>query len=287
MVINTESVISDLRGFGVSPGDTLFVRANCGAIGRVKGGRKAILDAFLQSVAPGGTLVTLAFTESFLFRSAPKDYVFSTKIKSNAGALPNLMLQYPGALRSSHPMTSVVAIGAEAESIISGHDENASAYKPIQRLVELNAKMLLIGIVNSSPGFTTTHLAEQDLKLYRRVAFPTFNSVYYQDKDGNIKLFRRKDPGLCSYAFDKFYPYYVSHELLLSGHVGQAYSISVEADPAYNLEKEILKKNPRFSVCDRPNCMTCNLLRLDRFYRMPFFVLRTLYKKLFCSGDKH
>ena len=247
MPISVDSIVSDIRSLGVSPGDTLFVRANFGAIGRVKGGRNVILDALLETVGPDGTLVTLAYTKSFLFRP-PKDYIFTAETESYAGALPNTMLKHPRALRSKHPTNSIVAIGAKARSIVDGHDEHSRAYEPIRKLVELNAKMMLIGIADSSPGFTTAHLAEQDLKMYRRVIFPKLYGAYYLDKNDNVSLFRRKDVGLCSSSYRKFYSYYVDNEILLSGRVGKAYSILVEAEPAYQIEKAILKKNPRFNV---------------------------------------
>jgi aminoglycoside N3'-acetyltransferase len=278
-VITLDSLVQDLNKMGVQAGDTLFVRAALGKVGRVEGGGEMIISSLLKAIGPSGTLVSLAFTRGFFIRPS-KDYVFDLSTESYAGALPNIMLKHPEAKRSRHPMNSIVAIGANADLITDGHDESSSAYEPIRHLVNLNAKMMLIGCVDSSPGFTTTHLAEQDLKHYRYVIFPKLNCVYYKNKAGKIKLFRRPDLGLCSNSFRKFYSYYVDHEILISGYFGNAYSICVPANNAYAIERKILEHNPRFNICDNPECQMCNFRRWDRLYKAPGFLFRKIFQKI-------
>jgi len=95
------------------------------------------------------------------------------------------------------------------------------------------------------------------------------NCCYYEDEKGEIKLFRRKDPGLCSNSFYKFYSHYVNASILRSGFIGRAYSIMVPAQEAYNIEKNILQKDPKFNLCGDPNCLICNARRWDRIHMMP------------------
>lgn len=87
------------------------------------------------------------------------------------------MLSHPKAFRSKHPTNSYVAIGKNAKYIFGNHDENSGSYEPIRKIVELEGKMILIGCVESSPGFTTTHLAEVDLGLHKRIIFPNLWSI--------------------------------------------------------------------------------------------------------------
>lgn len=42
-------------------------------------------------------------------------------------------------------------------------------YDPIKKLIELNAKMIIFGIIDESPGFfTTVHYAQQELGLTKQ-----------------------------------------------------------------------------------------------------------------------
>jgi aminoglycoside N3'-acetyltransferase len=198
---------------------------------------------------------------------------------THAGALPQTMLEYPKSSRSKHPMCSYVAIGKNAEAITIDHGPESPAYEPIRKIIELRGKMTLVGCVSSSPGFTTAHLAEYDLGLLNRIIFPWLNSVYYLDDQGQYKLFKRRDLGSCSKSFSKYYVHYIQAGILRAGFVGDAYSITVPAQEAYCIEKQILSKNPKFNICDDPYCFACNVLRWDRAYMLPFSLIRILLKK--------
>jgi aminoglycoside N3'-acetyltransferase len=285
MSISKESLVEDLKKMGVQHGDTLFLRANYSSVGlprrsvALKGGDNPLIAALLEAVGEEGTLVSLAYTKSFFGKAKP-DEAYDLNTKSYAGALPNTMLQHSAAKRSRHPMNSMVAIGKHADTITENHDETSPAYEPVRKMMELNAKMMLIGIVDSSPGFTTTHLAEYDLGLHKRVILPKLNQVYYKDLNGELKLFKREDVGLCSNSYRKFYSHYVDHEVLRVGEVGNAYAIMVGANEAYEIDKNVLKNNPKFNICGRPTCFYCNARRWDRIHHLPLFVLRTLLKRL-------
>jgi len=97
--------------------------------------------------------------------------------------------------------------------------------------MDLNGKVVLVGCVSDSPGFTTAHLAEVDLGLHKRVIMPRLNVAKYYDENGQLKIFMRNDPGLCSNSFWKFYSYYVKRGVLNTGMVGNAYSILARLSP--------------------------------------------------------
>ena len=177
-------------------------------------------------------------------------------------------------------MCSYVAIGRLAEDFVEGHDENAPAYEPIRKLIAHNGRCALIGCAASSPGFTTTHLAEADLGLLSRVILPSLNTTYYESTDGQLKVFRRKDLGLCSMSFSKFYSHYVTEGILTTGLVGNAYSIAAPAREAYAVDRRILAREPQFNVCGSDYCFTCNARRWDRLHKMPGFFLRLIASRL-------
>lgn len=280
----TKFDVNDLKahiaGLGIKPGDFVLIRAAMGAVGKFSGGAAAFVQALLDVVGPEGTVASLAFTDAPFIRMPKVEDAFTPRKKSYAGALPNSMLEHPGHYRSLHPMCSYVAVGRLAEEFTRGHDESSPAYEPIRKLIEHDGKCVLVGCVGSSPGFTTAHLAEADLGLLSRVIFPWLNATYYQTADGQVRLFRRHDPGLCSQSFYKFYAHYVKAGVLRTGFVGNAYSIAAPARATYDIEKSLLERNPRFNICDDKDCLTCNARRWDRLHKLPGFVVRHALKRI-------
>lgn len=269
-----KNLVTALRSIGVSEGDTLLIRADLGEIGRLTPDIKSsYVEAFLDAVGPEGTIIGLAFTGGdFLKRN--KQHVFDGKNKSYTGAFANLMLAHPYAMRSKHPMNSYVAIGKNAAQIIDQHDEKSGAYEPLRKLIELNGKMLLVGCVKKSPGFTTTHLAEVDLGLHKRIIAPWLTTCYYK-KGRELFLFKRKDLGSCSSTFYKLYAYYVYEKKLKQGFVGNAYTVLIDAKSAYEIDLSVLKKYPKITICESPDCMVCRARRWDNLKDIIPYVFRT------------
>lgn len=265
---------------GIVAGDTVLIRASLAAVGRISGGADAFVEALLLCVGSEGTIISLAFTGGRYLRMPKLDEAFNSKTKSYAGALPNAMLKREDSFRSRHPMCSYVAVGRHAEHLTANHDESSPAYEPVRKVIELGGKCMLVGCVDTSPGFTTTHLAEFDLGLLSFAVFPKLRSTYYEASDGAIKLFRRPDPGMCSNSYYKFYALYVKHKVLTTGFVGSAYSIIAPARECYEIEYAALKKNRKINICDSNMCSTCNAGRWDRIHRAPGYFVRLVTKKL-------
>ena len=276
MDITRESIRHDLRKLGVGEGDIVLVRAGLKTVGSVEQGN--FLDALLDAVEPHGTVASLAFTRGGFAWQASKISPYTRESVSYAGALPNMMITHPYSHRSLHPQCSIVAIGKHAERLTDGHGPHSRAYEPIRKLITLKAKMLLVGCISSSPGFTTAHLAEADLGLHRRRIAPWLAISRYVDEHGAIRTFYRTDPGLCSKSFWKFYAAYVKNGYLSTGLVGRAYSICAPAAECYAIEREILANDKGFAVCESADCVACNVLRWDRIYRWPAFFLARLFR---------
>jgi aminoglycoside N3'-acetyltransferase len=279
-----DKIILQLNQIGLKNGDTLLVRADLSVVGKLSRNRTDYVNVFLDILGDAGTLVALAFTGSaFIIKN--KNYIFDGTNKANTGSFANIMLSHPKAIRSKHPTNSFVAIGQNAKFILNGHDHKSGAYEPIRKIIQLKGKMMLIGCIDSSPGFTTAHLAETDLGLHNRIILPKLSNCYYKDDDGVISLFRRNDIGGCSYTFQKFYAHYLLNNILQQGYIGNAHSILVDAEKAYVIEKEILRKNPKYNICDRPNCFLCRARRWDNLKDIPFFLIKKIYQKLVSSKN--
>ncbi|WP_350613055.1 AAC(3) family N-acetyltransferase [Pseudomonas sp. HY7a-MNA-CIBAN-0227] len=278
--ISEDSLLEDFSKMGISFGDTILLRASLGSVGRVRGGADVFINTLLKAVGSEGTIVSLAFTDGAFICKPKIESAFDKQKKSYAGALPNAMVKHPDSFRSGHPMCSYVAIGRLAEEITKGHDEASSAYEPIRKIVDCEGKCMLVGCVGSSPGFTTTHLAESDLGLLSLAVFPKLTSTYFKTANDEIKLFRRPDPGLCSSSFYKFYALYVQGGILTTGTVGNAYSIIAPAKGCYEIDYAALKKDKKLNICGSPDCFTCNAGRWDRIHRAPIYIFRLAFRKI-------
>ncbi len=252
-----ETLRRDLEALGIRAGDVVLVRAKVGAIGRVHGGLgQALRGALLEAVGPDGTIVSLSFTKTFPLFRLDRSYVFRDDTPTTSGALPKLLLETPGRLRSGHPTNSFVAVGPRAAEILAGHDETSSCFLPMERIIALGGRQLVVGCVDSSPGFTTVHWAQHRLGLSTRSLLRNRVGVLYE-RDGQARLFRRRDIGGCSHGFSRLYADYVRTGLLRTGFVGKAYSICIDAAPAHALEEDLLRRDPTCVFCERPLCVFC------------------------------
>ena len=258
-IITKDSLLNDLKLLGIKQGDTLFVRASLFKIGRVN--KQVLIDALIDSVGEKGTLVTLGFTASFLstFSKGYKKHIFDpNETQPNIGALSSIFFKHPLSKRSKHPTNSYIAIGKHSGYVVSSHDEYSLAYTPIKKLIELDAKMLLIGCVEDSPGFTTVHYNQELLGI-------TVNSLLsrmYKTKyisDGKVKKFTRKDFGGCSSGFKNFYPDYKNSGFLVEGKIGSAFTYMINAKDAFEIEKKILEANISYFLCSNPECFSCRV----------------------------
>lgn len=276
--MNTIELSQQLKTLGVKKGDTLLIRADLGAIGRLSSRKRLDYIQFLvDAVGEEGTIVGLAFTGgAFLRRN--KNNIFDGANKAITGAFSNVMLSYPRALRSAHPTNSFVAIGKNASFILNGHNELSGAYDPVRKVMELNGKMLLIGCVATSPGFTTSHLAEIDLGHHKKIIFPKLNTAYFKGLNGNVKLFKRTDLGGCSSTFYKLYSHYVSAECLQQGYIGNAYTLMMDAKLAYEIDYEVLQNDPKFNICNNSDCALCRARRWDNLKDVPIYFFKKLFK---------
>ena len=262
MTFTKEDLIQDLKNLGLMEGDVCVVRAALRAIGPVTGKRsKVMLDALLDAVGTRGTIITLSFTNiySLPIESDDPKYIYTQDTIPYSGGLAIECVRHPNAVRSKHPATSFCAIGQHAHFLLDEHNEKSPSYLPIGKTIEKNGKLLLIGCIDSSPGFTTVHWAQWLLGLATRTKKKGTLGVYYYSENGQKKLFVRKDFGGCSMGFHKFYDYYRRAGVLKEGKVGDAQSMLVDAERALSIEIPLIKKDPCFLLCDDPTCRTCRI----------------------------
>ncbi|ELZ91248.1 aminoglycoside N3-acetyltransferase [Haloferax mucosum ATCC BAA-1512] len=171
------SLASDLRDLGVEAGDTLIVHASLQSLGWVAGGPQAVVDALQDVLTASGTLVmpthTTQYTDPSVWQDPPVPDHWVERIGESMppfrpavtptrgmGAIPECFRNYPGVVRSEHPLYSFAAWGSAAEDITSDHslDDGLGDESPLARLYDRGGDVLLLGVGHGSN--TSLHLAE-------------------------------------------------------------------------------------------------------------------------------
>jgi aminoglycoside 3-N-acetyltransferase len=175
--ITTERIASDLRELGLDAGDTAIVHASLSALGWVAGGAPAVVDALQSVVTEEGTLVLPTHTSQLSdpsdwsnppipeswhqpFREAAAPYRPEVTPCLRVGQIPDCFRSYPGVERSSHPLYSFAAWGAEAEAVVAAHplDVGLGDGSPLEAVYDREGYVLQLGTDHGTN--TSLHLAE-------------------------------------------------------------------------------------------------------------------------------
>ena len=175
--ITIEGIMRDLRRLGISEGQVLVVHSSLSSMGWVCGGSQAVIEALLEVLGDEGTLVMPAhsgdWTDPVNWSNPPVPKEWIPIIRENMpafnrfvtptrgmGRIAETFRNYPGTLRSDHPVVSFCAHGKHAEYIVNDHplDDHFGINTPLGKLYGLGAKILLLGVPYDN--CTAFHLAE-------------------------------------------------------------------------------------------------------------------------------
>jgi len=138
-----------------------MVHTRMSAIGWVVGGADTVVLALLDAVGGAGNL--LAYTawehDAFHIDEWPEDRraaylrdppVFDPELSESmreVGRIPERIRTWPDARRSFHPLTSVAALGPDADLLTRDHrlEDGYGPTSPLARLVERGGQVLLLG----------------------------------------------------------------------------------------------------------------------------------------------
>lgn len=253
--ITEDQIINDLRKIGVAKGDHVAVTLSFKSIGYVKGGPDAFIDALLKVVGSEGTIMMNSYTMPFRRSISPSNYVFDVKkTMPYTGIVPQTMIKRENAIRSRHPLCSVVSIGKMANYLTEGHDETAKPFLPYEKLAEIGGKYLAIGIGNRLVGIR--HEAQRRAGLF---VVPDYWGVEFVNPDGKIKKFIELRPP-CVRKLPEITPKLEVERIITRGKIGMAESVIGSADKILDTMTAMLKENPTLNLCDDPFCYSCREL---------------------------
>ena len=183
-IVTKEMLIKAFRSMGVSTNAVIEVHASLSSFGFVIGGARTVVDALLETVGEGGTIMmpvqTTDNSEPSRWQAPPAmpelwkeirrevpAYEPETSDLREMGAVAGNFCHRPGIVFSSHPALSYAALGRYAKLLCNRQSLHfpLGEESPAARLYELKGNVLLLGV-----GFdkcTCMHLAE-----YRAEARP-------------------------------------------------------------------------------------------------------------------
>jgi aminoglycoside 3-N-acetyltransferase len=152
--VTRQELVAGLRALGIGAGHLLQVHSSLSALGYVEGGAEAVVDALLEAVAPGGTVMVPTFNHGTV-----EVFDVATTPSIN-GAITEALRKRPEARRSVHPTHPYAAIGPLAEGLTEGHLEllTFDRRSPLGKLADLGGDVLLLGV--GMDRNTSAHIGE-------------------------------------------------------------------------------------------------------------------------------
>ncbi len=249
--ISKKEIKDGLLRLGLRPGMTVMVHSSLSSLGSVQGGADAVIDALLEALGSGGTLMMPSFGSSgsvFDFR----------KSSTSLGKIPDVFWRRQGVKRSLHPTHSAAASGIKADKLLSGHEEAATAYgenTPYKKLIDEGGFVLMMGV--DLDRMTLLHTVE----AFSDAAYLQTVEKKYLDANGNIRSLtveKMAGPHRNFIGLDKAFR---ENEIMKMGKIGLSVCRLVDAAGAFEYCMEKMKLKPDLMLCDNPSCFDCKMQR--------------------------
>jgi len=179
----TQSDLADaLTRVSISKGDKLLVHSSIMAFGLPEKGTSTFISALKDIVGPKGVIAAPTFTFKFVTEGY---YDFSKTESVTMGALNEALRKEEGAIRSNHPIQSVIFSGNVSENFVK--DRPFSAYEEgatFDMMAKEEYKILLLGL---SPEYIShSHLSEEKYKVPYRFMKKVKGSALFEGSEKPI-----------------------------------------------------------------------------------------------------
>ncbi len=178
-----------------------------------------ILKIVLDIIGNNGTLIMPTYPKQNSYKFLSTNQVFNIrKTPTYTGLMNEYARRHKDARRSLHPTKSVVAIGKNADIIVSEHNNSIypySEFSPYYKINSFDTKIIGIGI--ETTYLSAVHSVEDTL-LERFPVDPYHNEIFNAkciDYDGNEVIVRTKAHDMRKMHFDlpKFFKHYVTADV--------------------------------------------------------------------------
>lgn len=249
--LSQDEIVRALHALGLCPGAVVLVHSSLSSLGRVEGGAASVVEALLEAVSPGGTVLVPTLTVTP--RDGPEHPpVFNPRISPCwTGAIPETFRRRPDARRSAHPTHSVAGIGPGAAGLLARHEycpTPCAADSPYGRLADTQGFVLLLGV---------THECNTCLHMVEELAGAPY---HLQDRSTLAHVVRDDEtwdeiPTLLHLwtwerNFAKIEPLLREAHVQRDGVVGRAHSRLIDASGMCDVLLPLLRRDPLFLLSD-------------------------------------
>lgn len=237
-----------------------IAHASLRSIGDVQGRAETVLKALLVTVN-GLVMPTFTYKTMIVPEIGPPNngLDYGTQLDLNRmaepfqsgmsvdpllGVLPDILRQYPGMLRTAHPILSFAGVNAND---VLATQTIYNPFAPIGALAQQGGWVLLLGVDNTSN--TSIHFAEKLAKRHQFVRWALTKTRILEC---------RHYPG-CSDGFEAIHPRITG--LTKRVDVGKGF---IEAIPLQELLQTVqasIKRDPQAFLCQRETCARCEAVR--------------------------
>ncbi|MDI6828185.1 MAG: AAC(3) family N-acetyltransferase, partial [Armatimonadota bacterium] len=231
---------------------SVLTHSSLSSFGYVEGGADAVIDAIIEAVSPGGTVIfpTLTGNKNLSPENPPFFDIASTPCWT--GLIPETARKRQGFIRSAHPTHSVCAFGDQAEYFTESHEfcpTPCGEGSPYDKLVEVGGYILLIGVGHECN--TTMHYCEemanvpyhlQEKEAYAMVKYPDGRTA-----DVPVRLHKYGTPR----NFARLEPEFIARGIQTEGKIGNSTVKLIKANKMAEIVLAHLRKDPMFLVAQK------------------------------------
>ncbi len=215
---------------------------------------KLILQAIINRIGPGGTIICPTFSFNFI-----KTKVFNTlKSKSDLGYFENFFLNQKRIVRSQHPIYSIAVWGKNKKIINPCGKFSFGSNSPFSNFINYNVKFLNIGI-KWIDTCTYLHHLEHLNGINHRFYKPTTGKIIYKGKTKidtfyNPVRFIRLKSNKAEYKIEK----YLKKNSLIKETKDKIYCSSLKVKDIHDIGLKILQKKPSYFMSKNINVFIDN-----------------------------
>ncbi len=240
--VTKDDIAAGLRALGLGVGHKVLVHSSLSRFGHVEGGADAVIDALLEAVAPGGTVVVPTLTGDETLSPENPPIFDPDHTPCWTGRIPETFRKRAGAIRSLHPTHSVAAIGPDAVALTDAHrfsitpcDERS----PYGKLAHApDGYILLIGVSHESN--TMFHCVEEAVGVdyHMQPGFARATIIVAGQKTSRHVMLHRYGPAR---NFGVMEPVFVEMGIQKMTRIGDAEVRLVRARPMFEVAVRCLR----------------------------------------------
>ena len=247
--VTRQDIVAGLKALGLKLNDIVLVHSSLSRTGMVEGGADTVIDALLEVIGDGGTLLMPSFQQGSEFLLAQGKCVFDIRNSpSELGIITETFRKRPGVIRSLSPTHCTAGIGPKAWDILKDHEQcrvSAGIGSPYHKLVQAWGKILLLGADHNSN--TTLHLVE-NTNGAPTVCRQLFEPSVIDSSGRTIAVPTCPHmPGL-QRNYPRVENVLLEHALQQNGRIGDADSKLIDAQGMSELIGGIIKRDPMFLI---------------------------------------